>query len=204
MDYFRPRQRKFGLVTLLIACGLLGLWLRGNAVKEEITLGTNENNSRPRFTHTRDSGPGGYYGNKVSVIAKGYYQIISTEVLTVQRIKVTNPEWSLGLPVGIRETSPDTYELLATIDQSVWRRHCGVFELGERREDAVAMAKYYGDAKGPQLRLTYFTIPYWAIVLPVTLLSAWLLLSKLRPAKSSESPIAIANGQTNNGRLLQT
>ena len=39
----------------------------------------------------------------------------------------------------------------------------------------------------------YCTAPYWSIVLPLTLLSAYLLLSKSRPAKHAEPPITTAN-----------
>ena len=38
-----------------------------------------------------------------------------------------------------------------------------------------------------------FQVPYWSIVIPLTLLSALLLLSKPRPAKHAEQPITTAN-----------
>ena len=41
--------------------------------------------------------------------------------------------------------------------------------------------------------ITAVVAPYWLIAFPLALLSAWLLLSKPRPAKLRESPITTAN-----------
>ena len=58
------------------------------------------------------------------------------------------------------------------------------------RYDATEMAIYSisGDVSTPIM-----TVPYWSIVLPLTLLSAWLLLSKPRPVKRVTPPVNIAN-----------
>ena len=41
---------------------------------------------------------------------------------------------------------------------------------------------------------TVYRIPYWAVVIPLTLLSAYLLLAKRRPAKKSNSPLLTYSG----------
>jgi hypothetical protein len=58
----------------------------------------------------------------------------------------------------------DEYEGLIT----VWRRAWGGFDFGDCHEEFEAR------------RLIRWTIPYWSIVLPLTLISGWLLLSKSR------------------------
>ena len=39
----------------------------------------------------------------------------------------------------------------------------------------------------------HWYLPYWALVAPLTAISAWLILSKPRPAKFREPPITTAN-----------
>ena len=36
----------------------------------------------------------------------------------------------------------------------------------------------------PEFRVSFWIIPYWSIILPLTLLSAWLIVGKLRKAKA--------------------
>ena len=44
----------------------------------------------------------------------------------------------------------------------------------------------FGKANPISDRMAWWIVPYWALVLPLTLLSAWLLLIKPRPAKSAK------------------
>jgi hypothetical protein len=55
-----------------------------------------------------------------------------------------------------------------------WRWRLGGFRFGESYDDRNAIVA------------TFFVIPYWSVVLPLTLLSACLLLTKARPTKQSE------------------
>ena len=49
--------------------------------------------------------------------------------------------------------------------------------------------RYFGFGIGDEVDQTgVLRAPYWSIVIPLTLLSAWLLLSKPRIAKSPEKP----------------
>lgn len=186
--YFRGWKRKAGLVTLVTAFVLMAGWIRGRSIRGEITIGTNERDAEPKYTNQMNMEGNGWFGSKV--IAKAYYQIVSTDGITIRRIKVTNPEWSLGLPVGMRETSYDAFK---SLNEYIWRRQLCGFDFGERRDDLkfenvtiVGSDKESVARNNPQLRMTYLSIPYWAIVLPLTLLSAWLLLSKGRQPTQPE------------------
>lgn len=44
--------------------------------------------------------------------------------------------------------------------------------------------------RAPPLRIDLHCVPYWAIVIPLTMLSAWLLLSKPRQAKTTPVPLS--------------
>lgn len=64
--------------------------------------------------------------------------------------------------------------LLGDSDEVEWQLKWAGFEFG----DATRVVE--------QRRVQRWDIPYWSLVLPLTLLSAWLLLIKPRPAKSAK------------------
>ena len=40
MDFFRGWRQKIGCVTLVVACGFMGLWIRGHGVKDLYQFGS--------------------------------------------------------------------------------------------------------------------------------------------------------------------
>jgi hypothetical protein len=66
-----------------------------------------------------------------------------------------------------------------------WQRSWVGFNLG--------VARYGAE------RYEIFTIPYWSVVIPMTLLSAWLLLSKPR-----KKPVAVSPAQSSATASLET
>jgi hypothetical protein len=79
-----------------------------------------------------------------------------------------------------RELDPSgTYEPFSTRDAS-WHWHCrlGGFEMGRMNGLGIVCDQ------------TVLMVPYWSIVIPLTLLSPWLLLSKPRqtPPKQTAEP----------------
>lgn len=181
-DFFRGWKRNVGCLTLLMACLLMAAWIRGRSVRTEMTLGMIEKGAEPKYTQRINMFGKAWFER--NVMAKDYYQIILTDGIAFRRIKVTNPEWSLGLKVGIRETSDDAFR---SLNEYVWRQQLFGIDAGELRDDLkfenvtiVGNTKESAARNNPQLRLTYLSMPYWSIILPLTLISAYLLLSKPR------------------------
>jgi len=75
---------------------------------------------------------------------------------------VTRPEWR-----SFEGASFDVF--LDRLDRECSWRWCG-FGVGELKKDS-----------SKPLSLSFWSVPYWSIVLPLTLLSAYLLVSKPRP-----------------------
>jgi hypothetical protein len=53
--HFKPLSRKFGIVTLVMACVLMLMWIRGLMIQDEIQLG----NGHGRRFHTLSTSHGG-------------------------------------------------------------------------------------------------------------------------------------------------
>ena len=182
-EFFKPMRRKMGVLSLLMACVFMAAWIRGRSVRTEITIGMNEKGAEPKYSQRTNMFGKAWFECKV--MAKDYYQIILTDGIAIRRVKVTNPEWSLGLKVGIRETSDDAFR---SLNEYVWRRQLFGIDTGERRDDLkfenvtiVGNTKESAARNNPQLRLTYLSIPFWSLIIPLALISAFLLLTKPRP-----------------------
>jgi hypothetical protein len=78
-----------------------------------------------------------------------------------------------------------------------WRWRLNGFDVGEFEWDKVPFGPNGDDPEGWKRRTTFhvkvWLIPFWSIVLPPTLVSAWLLLSKPRPRRASPAPQSPSN-----------
>lgn len=70
-------------------------------------------------------------------------------------------------------SGPDTTFLLCLPSDRTWYWRIGKLEYGEYAETF--------------LKHRYVMMPYWLLVIPLTLVSAWLFFSKLRPTKATQS-----------------
>jgi hypothetical protein len=87
-------------------------------------------------------------------------------------------------PSQVPETS-DPYEEEVFTDRTlISRRQWNGFYFSERVDDGEM-----GDQSREWLRI----IPHWSITIPLTLISAWLLLLKPKPAKDRQSTIETAS-----------
>jgi hypothetical protein len=133
-DYFTPWRRKFGVLTLVMACVFAAGWVRSISIEDQIQIKPPDR--WHRFLHVFESS----------------HSVISWVALDMQFGEI---QWQ-SAPVGAdRETM-----LLEWFPQ-----------YAERREK-----KYVKN----------WEVPYWSIVIPLTLLSAWLLL--IDPRKRANSP----------------
>lgn len=87
----------------------------------------------------------------------------------IQQVNYQQPAARPVTTVWLRESLITEKSLSLDMPELKWRWHWGGFGVRE--------------FSSQQANLEICVIPYWSFVIPLTLLSAWLLLSKPRPAK---------------------
>ena len=152
-DFFKPRRRKLGCVSLVATLMVMGGWLRSQYWIDSIIFNLNGQ------VITIQSLANGIDFGRMSY-----------------RVGLSSPgwEWSSQELLPLLENWVDAKGNQKEIDpwmdhKIVWRRdwfgfHVGVGYRGNRRDEDCM-------------------IPYWSIVVPLTLLSAYLLLTKPRIVK---------------------
>ncbi|WP_029247179.1 hypothetical protein [Schlesneria paludicola] len=141
-EFFRGWKRKFGVVTLLMACAVMAGWVRSLSVIDEVAI----------YTTGREHAFGSAFG---------YFAWQSTDAHTTNTKRFW--DWNAQPTIGSGLTSESLVKQFESSLTSLESLH-------------------------PQ----QWMLSYWLLVIPLTLLSAWLLLSKSRPANFSESPNATA------------
>ena len=154
-EFFHGWRRKAGCVTLMMACAVMGLWIRGQRFRDELAFAS------------------------ASGTEKEIHAIVSAAA-GIMWIRERLPDWSMvqvtSFPVwnSHRYGDDDTSDFSGETDtrgDSLWRwKWCG-FDLGQ--------GNHYGkDLTGPTI--SYWIAPYWSIAIPLMLLSAYLILWKPR------------------------
>ena len=128
-ESFKPWRRKFGLLTLVLACVFTAGWFRSHVYP--VVKGVSRSDAETSYLASRN----------------GWLLWVHFE----RGVPPYTPFVEVALPDG---------------------------------------SLFTGRGAGP---LAYRCLPYWSIVIPLTLLSAYLLLSKPRPSTRSEPPITNAN-----------
>ena len=150
-DFFKPWRRKIGVLTLVMACGFMGLWIKSSKDCYFIQL------LGQRFA----AGPNG-----ISIFV--------------------TPKYHFNWVTFHSEPTDDRFPFRGFDGEWLWESQCPGFKFG-KAEHVCGL---------PFQHATIFwvsTAPYWSIVMPTTLLAAYLLLSKMRIAKPktiAESGIA--------------
>jgi hypothetical protein len=150
--FFHGWRRKTGVVALGLACVVMGLWIRSRGVVDAATF--------TDVRHCITNSPLGLdWSNRT-----GMGQVSVPQFL--------NMRWDT---VAIEDSNFDSFRKSPPVGwETVWDYHCCGFQF--------AKFKLTGS---PLLSLVYaeyatWTIPHWAVVLPLTLLSAYLLLWRPR------------------------
>ena len=164
-DFFKPWRRRFGLVTLAMACMFMAAWVRSMSVEDVLKFPT----------------------------AEGFRFFCTSEHERISWGKMTGPEsersdkrvtrWKclsgrIDLHSGIDPTNTSDHKFYHYEHDWKWD-WCGFY-----------FAEGHGKLTGPcpSTRLRLYVIPYWSIVIPLTVISFWLLLSK--PRKSNQMEIS--------------
>ena len=149
-EFFRGWRRKVGCVTLLMACVLMGGWIRSLRVHDQLIV--------PR-------------GDSVHIFAS---QNGMLGWARISQLLATIPfSWTSTTLTGTMEDSWDDAEVH-------WRWHCCGFDIGA----ATLTAK--SSIWGIKMEVEQWGVPYWSLTIPLTLLSAYLMLWK--PRKRVDKP----------------
>ena len=171
-DFFKPWRRKIGVVTLVMACVMMGGWVRSFGRMELIHICP----GRSLFIIGSRNGS--------LCVMRSVYQ--THEVAISKSITIFNSSLKrIGVGCSSEKSSNETnirYWTNArivpdTVSQSYWT--FGDFAFGTESHTTIL------DEHDELIAIA----PYWSIVVPMTLISLWLLLSKpcnLTPKKVAE------------------
>ena len=159
-EFFKGWRRKAGLVTLAMACLLTCAWMRSYMIRECVCI------PRRSSDHNIESHGGGlhWYRDTPSIGNGGirwHSESLSTPLIS----------GGIGIsPISLRRL----------IGKAEWGWRWAGFDFGvviiEGRISSVR-------------RSDFCIVPYWSLVLPLTLLSAWLILVTPRNEKRTQAPI---------------
>jgi len=149
-EFFQPFRRKLGALTLVLACGLMVMWIRSGIVGERLSFATNQNQ-----VHLFSSNCGNLSWTRLTggTTSDPMYQ-----------------KW---------DAQPEQWQNVILQQDEDWV----IVHAGK----AVSITL-------PGIVFEFLVVPYWSIVLPLTLVSAWLLLGKAR--KSASPRVALVATQS--------
>ncbi len=158
-ECFKGWRRKIGCVTLVMACLLLGVWIRGFAIEDVFRLGKGQGiTTQGKVLHTFSTSS-----------RNGFVWI---KEAAAQQPIVWRAGWRSHPTAESLSFDPENYVGSDFLD---WRwQFCG-FDFGRHHSRN-------GD------RLSYSRISYLSLVLPLTLLSVCLILSTAPKRESDQIP----------------
>ena len=163
-EFFHGWRRKLGLLTLLMACVSMVGWLRSHARFDFLSI-----RCLDRFQWFILSREGVTWAN----------------VIPIDAAELRKRHWSAGPPQKyfLRYHSCKSFQDSPIFiggalrkEKNFWFRKFLGFKAGKGQSNYLG--KYFGG---------YLTVPYWSIVMPLTLISTFLLLSKTRQAEKEET-----------------
>ena len=163
-EYFHGWKRKLGVMTLAVACLFMAGWIRSFLVHDQIQIPSDAS-------------------LKYCVSYDGQFQwtaMSGTDLLTGIDVakgpgRVTRYEW-FETPIGVFHKTPKG----ADPTEFNWRWHWYGFDLREAKWQTLFPLQ----AGCVQV----YRVQYWIVVIPLTLVSAWLLMSKPRKLNRNNSP----------------
>jgi hypothetical protein len=160
-SFFHGWRRKIGVATLVTACALFAAWARGTSTFDRVNFEGNDSYSVFHFSNPRFTYPGIllYHGRITD-----QQDLSKTEWLSFEN------RYSLEEIQLMREQHAASKTSDFMVTQGYWERELWLFEVG-------------GTNTGWQI-----AVPYWSLISPLTLLSAYLILWKRRRAQPSDQP----------------
>ena len=156
-DFFNGWRRKAGLVALAVACVLMVGWMRSCLLQDTFTVSLR-------------------LGSQIRLVSASQHLVIATINIRMGNGEASNRErfWTSRRidAHGWLFTSTNTLPIYFGF-------HGHSFWIDKHRIDEPPIDR------GTSVSVTKLHFPYWSFVLPLTLLSAWLILIKPRKAKGS-------------------
>ena len=156
--YFKPLRRKIGVLTLFMACIFFAGWIRSRVVADVIL-----------FQHPRDRWSVASVNNNTSF---HYYQW-SALSLAGEESGPSDPGWRYHHSTDLSRATKKWSNVIRSEQDRVWS-FAGMTYAVRTAEEMGGIYQYI---------ITIVIVPYWLFVVPLTLLSAWLLLGKPRAEK---------------------
>ncbi len=162
--FFHGWRRKAGVVSLVMACMLTAGWIRSLRMIDRIDLRWADDYSATVSLLSMEGCLGCMNGFQ-------HDREISdrTEELLTHNLVTRFPEWHSYRIDGIMSPLPETSRFESPLAKWCWHH----LRVGAGREVGVL-------AGGSFFRGTDWVVPYWLVVLPLTMLSAYLILWKPR------------------------
>ena len=189
-DFFKPWGRKIGVVTLVMACVFMMGWIRSQTVADSLTYSTGHHSEVSWFSMAGmiclqklriDTQERSAETAPPEAPTRRTLELETDDPDSPTSIEISETSWATPILMSADRPFP-TWETRSLSDQELssmleWRWL--LFGFG------IADFDYVGSVisgKRDVLSEKIYAIPYWSIVILLTLLSAYLLLSKPRVA----------------------
>lgn len=179
-EFFKGWKRKLGCVTLVIACVFASVWLRSMTVADHIDI---QHNKRLYMLNSR-------IGKLVYCqFEQDCFPNLQPVGIATHFLPTINGTTGARIAAlhSLTPTPPMTWTTSSTVvgkfegmENVPVITHRGFFGI----EYVVRKTPRIGDFQIGQ-QFVILTVHYWSVVLPLTLLSTWLLFVKPRRAKST-------------------
>ncbi len=166
MGFFKPPRRKVGVLTLFMACVFATGWVRSNVHEDNLGIG---------FVTAHD-----HFFSRRQYLGWTRFRSASGP-LKYQTGWYSQPVRLISLG------------FISNSTEQGWSRLGFDFETGRFLEDLLTGQVIEGKAP---IEWVGFTVPYWSVVIPLTLISLWLLLFKPRQSNSDKITEPIPNEGT--------
>jgi hypothetical protein len=171
--YFKPLRRKIGVMTLGMACLFSVGWVRSAYISDSLIL--------PNVAHGRDT------TNILSSVknrliwqrlSSANKRIVWERWYTLENRDSPNSQSTFSYPIWT--TTPASPESVSSdVQWNAEKPHWRLWWCGIEYTESLPIDNDHG---------RNLLISYWSIVIPLTLLSAWLLPSKLRQKQTEPAP----------------
>jgi len=159
-DYFKPLQRKIGVLTLVMGLAMMATWVRSQNTADVIHLEFD-----PLTLYCLASKP-------IGIVSSRARYPTPREV----------PRSMIGGRIKFKSAKPEnvwpTNELTDPYEGFDFRKKSVLFGF-------MSLTVTMG-SQGDIYEINTYVIPYWSLMLPTTLISAWLLLSKPRASPQKD------------------
>lgn len=172
-EFFKPKRRMIGLALLVSACVMTTGWFRSHSINDTFSV---------------PLGQGAYWQ-----VASSNQHLIFGSVIVSKLDPNVSGRLKFWMSMNIDRSTSDTnwkfFEFNALVS---------VFGTSEVTRGATNPTYSFNNKKIYTVRYDWVGYQYWLIVLPVTMICAWLLLSKTRsqPKSSAMGIDAVGHSST--------